>query len=80
MPYQVLNKSHDTISLDDLYQEGDGLITNITMGISDASSLFSKTSCTIFDIYYFFSNCINITSCNHTFAYPENAYGYGKFN
>lgn len=79
MPYEVLGKDYKDITNDDLFQSGLG-VTNLSMQISNASGLFYNTSCSIFDIYYFFSNCTNITQASDTFAYLSNRDGYSFFN
>ena len=41
--------------------------TNMDFAGSNAHYMFSGTSCTQFDVYYFFSNLGTITSCSRTF-------------
>lgn len=45
----------------------DASATNMDFAGSNAHYMFSGTSCTQFDVYYFFSNLGTITSCSRTF-------------
>lgn len=80
MPYQLIdNATFNSITNDDLFSEGIGFVTNISLNTSNANSDFYETNCTIFDYYYFFSNCTNVTNCNSTFRYSNNK-DYGVFS
>lgn len=61
MPYQLLGKSDNKIiNSSELFwptdQENEGLVTNFTWNISNPSSFFQQTACSLFDIYFFFSS------------------------
>ena len=42
---------------------------------TSAASMFEKTGCTVFDYYYFFNACPNMTSAASLFLDPTNEYG-----
>lgn len=80
MPYQLIDgATFNSITSDDLFSEGIGFVTNISLNTTDASSDFYLTNCTIFDYYYFFSNCTNVKICSQTFRDSKNR-DYGIFS
>ena len=78
MPYEILEKENTHIYLSDLFQSGFE-VTNILLNVTNASSDFAYTNCTIFDYYYFFTVCKNVKNCYYTFAWTKNL-DWGIFN
>lgn len=71
LPSELLNIEFSDISM---MQSGDN-VTNLSLNITNASSLFAYTNCTIFDYYYFFTACTNVVNCSSTFGWTQNPEG-----
>lgn len=77
LPYELLDLAlPSSITDDHLYWEGE-LVTNMSLPSTrtSAANMFEKTGCTVFDYYYFFNACPNMTSAASLFLDPVNEYG-----
>lgn len=77
LPYELLDLALPSSITDDHLFWDDDLVTNMSLAPSrtSAASMFEKTGCTVFDYYYFFNACPNMTSAASLFLDPTNEYG-----
>lgn len=66
IPTSLYFEASNTRPMDVLFTEdkGENLATNMSFDLNNLDNLFSGTRCTLFDIYYFFSNCNPISIKN----------------
>lgn len=79
MPYELLGLSSPKDLKDDMSQLFQSGMEVTNMDFTKGDYVFSGTKCTVFDIYYFFTNIGSTKTANGTFQYNKN-YNYGHFS